>query len=790
MPELYNKIKQITIIGAGSWGTAIGKVIAENNPGTIVRMWSYEKSTANSINLKNQNIEFLPGVKLPYNIKATTHLRESLLNTEGVIIATPSKVIPDTIQKISRLLKDDIPLAYLTKGFCRVNNEILTISQTISKLFPKYAESVVAISGPSHAEEVVKYFHTTLSVAGHHSNDRKFFSELLNCDFLRCRETEDIIGVDLGGTLKNPAAIAAGMISKLPECGDNLEGALISESLKEMIRLGNFLGAKTETIIDISGTGDLVATALSEHSRNRRFGKDIAKQILEKGTILSWTDKIYLRFKPEYVLEKMSKKLHYLAEGAYAIEPLIELADKNNISIPVYRSLYEVLLNKKEPSLLIETIKNPENFEKIFNNAKIHVKDKKKGLEKLKGKAFKKLILNQLSAKLKNNNTLSGDTENQIINNLKSMLQENKIQNVFLFKNEMKLLSELVTSNSEKTLKKITSLYLKEIMDYYNPVFYRLFVKIITIKYYWNKLKGKRNGITITGDLYNLHSLRDSVNTIYTSKFKNLNDFIYYSYGIDKSALPIPRFFVPAEFVKSGFMKFLLRKCGGFIIHQSKLNNMLYLECIMEYLSILTSHGVPFLYFPEIQGSDSNPKAPNDKFFEMLNNVMFKETTEVVLIPLEITYKNRLDETGEQRAFTEPVGINFSSPVFLSEYTKKSNLEISISELIHKIWIQDDIILPHYILCDIIFENGYLVKISKLKKMMNKYITQKRIIINKSDKAIISDGIKFLIRHSIIAKKDDYYVGVKQDQIKKFSSVIRKKEVIKPDGSMIENGAD
>ena len=328
MPVLHKKIKQITIIGAGSWGTAIGKIIAENNPGTIVKMWSYEKSTSNSINQKNMNMEFLPGIKLPYNIKATTHLRESLLNTEGVIIATPSKVIPDTLQKISRILKEDVPLSYLTKGFCKINNEILTISQTISKILPEYRDRVVAISGPSHAEEVVKNFHTTLSVAGHNPSDRNFFCELLNCDFFQCRETDDIIGVELGGTLKNPAAIAAGMISKLPYCGDNLEGALMAESLKEMIRLGNFLGARTETIIDISGAGDLVATALSEHSRNRRFGKDIAKQILEKGTILSWTDKIYLRFKPEYVLGKMSKKLHYLAEGAYAIEPLIELADK------------------------------------------------------------------------------------------------------------------------------------------------------------------------------------------------------------------------------------------------------------------------------------------------------------------------------------------------------------------------------------------------------------------------------------------------------------------------------
>ena len=336
-------------------------MIAENYPNIIIKFWSYEKSAANSINLRNQNLDYLPGVKLPVNIKATTSLKDSIENSDAIILATPSKVIPDMIGRLIKKMKTPVPIAYLTKGFCRVNHEVLTISQTISRLMPEYKNRVVSIYGPSHAEEVVKRYHTCLNIAGKSEDDRALFCNLLNCSYLQCRETEDIIGVDVGGTLKNPAAIAAGMISKLPDCGDNLSGALMAESLKEMISLGTAMGGELETIVDISGAGDLVATSLSEHSRNRRFGKDISSQIIDKGSSLGFTDRIYLRFKPEFVLEKMSKNLHYLAEGAYAIEPLIELAEKKNIAIPVYRSLYEVLLNKKDPSLLIETIKNPDS---------------------------------------------------------------------------------------------------------------------------------------------------------------------------------------------------------------------------------------------------------------------------------------------------------------------------------------------------------------------------------------------------------------------------------------------
>lgn len=778
MPELFNKIKQITIIGAGSWGTAIAKVIAENNPGTIVRMWSYEKSTANSINIKNHNPEFLHGIKLPYNIKATNNLKESLFNTEAVIIATPSKAIPDIIQKLSILLKDDIPLAYLTKGFCRINNEILTISQTISKLFPRYQDRAVGISGPSHAEEVARYFQTTLCVAGHNSINRQFFCDLLNCDYLQCRETEDIIGVDLGGTLKNPAAIAVGMISMFPGCGDNLTGALIAESLKEIIKLGTFLGAKTETIIDISGTGDLVATALSDYSRNRRFGKDIANEIIQKGTSISFTDRIYLRFKPEYVLEKMGQKFHYLAEGAYAIEPLIELAEKNLINIPVYKALYEVLLNKKEPSLLIETIKNPDLFDEIYHNAKMNVKDKKKGLEKLRGKAFKKIIINELITKFKAKNDPSKELFNSVINDVKLILQEKKGQGDYFLKNEMPLLTDFITKKSERTLKRIINLYLKETMDHYNPIFYRLSLKLLTLKYYWSKLKGYRNEITVTGDFDNLHSLRNNVNTIYVAKFKNLNDIIYYSHGIRKYLLPVPRTFISSDIVRGKVWKYLTRKCGGFIIHLSKLNNLLYMECVMEYLSILASHGVPFLYFPELHGMHQTGSKLDDNFFNMLTRVMYRETTEIALIPAEISYKNRLDESETKSYFTEAVGINFSSPVFLSEFTRKSSLQISISDLVTKIWTMDEIILPHFIICGILYENEYIIRTSKLKKAVIKYISVNRIILHKSFRSIINEGVRFLLKNSVIIKKDNYYMSLKHDIIKKYADIIKNKESV------------
>lgn len=777
MPEKHNKVKQISIIGAGSWGTAIAKVIAENLPNTLIKMWAYEKATVHSINNKNVNSDFLPGVRLPLNVKATSHLSESLHNTDGIIIATPSKVVPETVNKIGRIITGNVPIAYLSKGFCRVNNEILTISQTIAEILPSYKNRVVGIYGPSHAEEVVKYFHTCLAIASASESDRKFFCDILNCDFLQCRETDDILGVDLGGTLKNPAAIAAGMITILPRCGDNLEGALIAESLKEMNKLGIALGANPETIIDITGTGDLVATALSEHSRNRRFGKDIAKKIIEKGTTLSMTDKIYLRFKPEYVLEKISSNYHYLAEGAYAIEPLIELAEKHSVSIPVYRSLYEVLLNKKEPSLLIETIKNPDKFDEIYNNAKLHVKDKKRGLETLKGGAFRKIIMQSVLETFKDKYN-TPELKNSIISNVKGSTEQQADINKNFSRNELKYVSLVNSSNFDKYLKKLTSLYLAEIIDHNNTFITHVMMNYLSFVHIWKRLNGKKNRIRITGDVDKIRNLRERVNTIYISRFKNKADFYYYVYSIYKKFLPEPRFFIPADASGGWLNKYLLRKCGGFIIHRSRAGNLLYRECVIQYISTLISHGVPLLYFPEHEPETNSVISPlNEYFFELLNSVMYQESTEIVLIPIQIAYSNKLDETEDIPFFSEPLTINYSSPMFLSDFTKQIHSEISVHDMIKDSWISDEIILPQHIICAIMHQKNYMIKAGKLKKYIERFITENNLVVTYSSKQVLNNGLKFLLKNEIVQKKNDYIVGIKTDIISRYSELLKRKNL-------------
>ncbi len=681
-----SQTKVVSIVGAGSWGTTIAKVIAEKYPAKRINLWALEKYVVQSVNRRIENREFLPGIELPKNIHASNSIRETLGKTDAVILAVPSKAVFEITARISRHLVPGTPFAYLTKGFCRMEDEILTISQSIIRVIPELEGKVAAVSGPSHAEEVSRGYHSCLNVGSLSPEDRSFFSELISCGYIQCRETDDIVGVDVGGTLKNPAAIAAGMISRLPYCGDNLAGALISEALKEMLQLGTFFKARRETLVDISGLGDLVATSLSDNSRNRRFGRDIALQILDKGTTLSLIDRIILRFDPSHVIERMSEKLNYLAEGAYAIEPIIELAEMENISIPVYRSLYEVLLNKKDPSLLIETIKNPEKFEELYHATKIQVGDRKRGLENIKGKIFYKFIFNRTMEHL----MAHDEGKDELVSNLKHFC-ENAAESRGADRRESRIIRKIDGRNFRQSIEALAGLYLNEMIDHYS-----FFMKRLTVLYLYfcralNRLTGQAGDIDITGDINIIRRIKTSENIVYVSNTSSLYDYLYVFYSINRTGLPSPRFFVHKKAIATRIEEMLVKMSGGVIIDPEKLGNRVYREVVNNYISILIEHGVPILFFPD-WSVETDGTVHIDRFYTLLTEAMYRHTVEIALVPITITCSDdytRGEHLSWRSLMKKSCVVNFSRQVYLSEYTKKPDLMGRLHEDLNSVWVRD-----------------------------------------------------------------------------------------------------
>ncbi len=682
-PMKYSSaIKTVSVVGSGAWGTSIAQVIAENNPGADTVMWAYERSVASSINRSHENAEYLPGVPLAPSIRATTNIRDAVRGAEVIIVSTPSKAVYETCQKMARYLRPDAIIGFLSKGFCKIDNQVLTISQTIARALPSHKNRVIAVSGPSHAEEVSRRYHTCLNVAGADHSARRTVAELLSCDYIQCRELDDIIGVEIGGTLKNPAAIAAGMISVLPGCGDNLAGALMSEALKEMLRLGAVFKSKPETILDISGLGDLVATALSEHSRNRRFGKDIARQILTREPGLSLADKIILKFKPDLVIHRLSKGLHYLAEGAYAIEPLIDLAVRHNIPIPVYRSLYEVLLNKKNPTLLIETIKNPQKFEELYRNTKIHVSSRKKGLETVRGAVFRAKIEARIDSSFR-----EAGPEIRSAEMMHDLVSAAEAAGYRFTSREHTVIKDMSAGGASAALMKLSRIYLDDIIDNYNSVFRWFYVNSQKMHFSFHPLVKGKVHLSVAGDTVKIQTLHRSSNIIYLPRFKSSFDFIPSILAISKSGLPFPRFYVPENTVRNVRDRYLVKKAGGFIVDENRFFNQIYKQTLHHYMATLLEHGVPVMV---CSGSSPgrNFVMSAAEFTAVIRDVMYNHTVDIMIVPMEFSETGKGDRSGDglKNISTGDQMVRFLEPITLSDYTDTTAPEKNLQGIIEQVW--------------------------------------------------------------------------------------------------------
>lgn len=319
-------MKNIAIIGSGSWGVALSVHLA--SVGNNVKIWSFMEDEKDMIN-NERKCKFLPNLTLPNNIFCSTDFEEVIKDSEFILHVTPSKFTRDTFKQYKKYVGDK-PVIICSKGFERDSLE--TLDEVILDEMPN--AKVGALSGPSHAEEVSIAVPTALVIASKHQNVLKKVQDTFMSDKMRIYTSNDIKGVELGGALKNIIAFCAGVASGIG-LGDNSFAALITRGLKELTRLGVELGGKEETFYGLSGLGDLIVTCLSEHSRNRRAGKLIGQGMS---------------------LEDTKKEVGMVIESIDNIEVAYELAKLHNIEMPIVETVYNVLYKNLDPKKAVKEL--------------------------------------------------------------------------------------------------------------------------------------------------------------------------------------------------------------------------------------------------------------------------------------------------------------------------------------------------------------------------------------------------------------------------------------------------
>ena len=323
---------RVAILGCGSWGTALAKCLSES--GNPIRLWGHLDAEIDPIRATGRNEKYLPGVDLPSSVVASTDLDLCLEGAEAILFVVPSLVLREVCARViaSPALPADAAWVLAAKGLDPRTGESLCWS--IEDAVGPLGDRLLALVGPSHAEEVASRIPTALVLAGPSSPLRERLQHDFANETLRIYVNEDRIGAELGVALKNVVAIAAGIIDGVG-MGDNTKGALISRSLAEIGRYIESHGGQRETLLGLAGVGDLVTTCFSKHSRNRYVGEQMGKGR-----------------KLDEVLQEMVQ----VAEGVHTTRTLHELADSRGVEMPITAQVHAVLFEGKDPQEAIRDL--------------------------------------------------------------------------------------------------------------------------------------------------------------------------------------------------------------------------------------------------------------------------------------------------------------------------------------------------------------------------------------------------------------------------------------------------
>ena len=321
-------MRNIAIIGSGSWGVALGIHLAKL--GNNIKIWSFAEQERDLIN-NERKCKFLPDAEIPEGISCTTSYKEAIEGTDFIIHVTPSKFTRNIVKEYKEFVTNQ-PIVICSKGFEK--DSMLTLDEVIQEEIPN--AKIAVLSGPSHAEEVSISLETVLVVASKYDSVLKLVQDTFMSSKMRIYTSRDVKGVELGGALKNIIAFCAGVAAGIG-LGDNTFAALITRGLAELSRLGVELGGQKETIYGLSGLGDLIVTCLSEHSRNRRAGK-----LIGQGKSL----------------EETKKEVGMTIESIDNIEVAHELGKLHNIEMPIVEAVYGILYENLKPQDAVNMLMN------------------------------------------------------------------------------------------------------------------------------------------------------------------------------------------------------------------------------------------------------------------------------------------------------------------------------------------------------------------------------------------------------------------------------------------------
>lgn len=326
-------MKQIGVIGAGSWGTALAILLNEN--GYEVTLWCHSEKSAEHLRRMRSLPDKLPGIQVSERIGVTSSIEEAVSGKEILVVVVPSACVRETALKMKPFVKEGTVVVSASKGI--EEDTLDTMTDILEEVLPGIQSAV--LSGPSHAEEVARSLPTACVVGARREDTAKMLQSVFMSPCFRIYISPDMLGIELGGALKNVIALAAGIADGMGY-GDNAKAALITRGIVEISRLGTKMGGRIETFSGLTGIGDLIVTCASMHSRNRRAGI-----LLGKG----------------YSMGEAMREVNMVVEGVYSVKAAVKLARKYETELPIIEQVYKILFEGKDPKAAVSELMLRDN---------------------------------------------------------------------------------------------------------------------------------------------------------------------------------------------------------------------------------------------------------------------------------------------------------------------------------------------------------------------------------------------------------------------------------------------
>lgn len=328
-------MNKVLVMGGGSWGTTLAVLLAEK--GNDVTLWEFNKDLAKKMKETRENAVYLKGITLPDNLKIENSLDNLLKDVDYLVLSIPSQFLRGVLKNVSNQIEEKTIIINTAKGI-EISSHTRLSEVIKDEILGKLHKNIVVLSGPTHAEEVANKIPSAIVAASANEEIGKKVQDLFTNDAFRVYYNSDIIGVEVGGALKNCIAIATGIADGLG-FGDNSRSAIITRGLAEMVRFGEYYGADFKTFSGLSGVGDLITTCTSRHSRNRFVGEKLGQG---------------------KTIEEILSEMVMVAEGVPTVKAVYELSKTTGISMPIIDGLYEIIYENENPEKIVSALMTRE----------------------------------------------------------------------------------------------------------------------------------------------------------------------------------------------------------------------------------------------------------------------------------------------------------------------------------------------------------------------------------------------------------------------------------------------